>query len=586
MKKFDSKQLLTPIYQRFPEHNKRPLIGLTANYTDNKATIAQNYYNAIIAAGGTPLIIPPTDDTDVLGNIVDTIDALVLSGGADVNPLWMNEQPIKELGGINPTRDSHEIALIQLAYNKQLPILGICRGIQILTIVLGGKVYQDISNIPNVIKHDQQAPQTEPTHTVSISVNSILHDIFKTSNLLVNTIHHQAVSYTGNKLKVVAKAPDGIIEAVESSEGKPILGVQWHPEWLEEAGKPLFDWIVNEAVCFQKVKKLHGKLLTFDSHCDTPMFFAHDIQFHQRDSRILVDLHKMTDGMLDAVTMVAYLPQPKEGETFQQKVPFEVNGPRAYADLIFDKIEAIVNQHPQHIALARTPQQIAEAKAAGKKAIVLGIENGLALEGKVENVKHFAQRGITYITLCHNGDNDICDSAKGSNTHNGVSQLGAEIIAEMNRLGIMVDLSHGAEKSFYDALDISNQPIVCSHSNAKVLCDVPRNLTDDQLKALARKDGLVHITLYGGFLQQATQANIYDVMQHLEHIIRCIGVEHVGIGTDFDGDGGIPGWADASECLNFTRHLLHRKYSETDIESIWGGNWMRLLQHIQAQAKC
>ena len=116
---------------------------------------------------------------------------------------------------------------------------------------------------------------------------------------------------------------------------------------------------------------------------------------------------------------------------------------------------------------------------------MLGIENGLALEHDIANVKHFAQRGIVYITLCHNGDNDICDSARGCNTHNGVSSFGEKVIHEMNRLGIMVDLSHGGEKSFYDALEISSQPIVCSHSSSKLLCDVPRNLTDDQMRALA-----------------------------------------------------------------------------------------------------
>ena len=196
-------------------------------------------------------------------------------------------------------------------------------------------------------------------------------------------------------------------------------------------------------------------------------------------------------------------------------------------------------------------------------------------------MKHFAQRGVVYITLCHNGDNDICDSARGCNTHNGVSQFGERVIEQMNLNGIMVDLSHAGEKSFYDALDISATPIVCSHSNCRALCDHPRNLTDDQLRALARRGGVAHITLYPGFLRQSGQATILDAMSHLEHAIQVMGIDHVGLGTDFDGDGGIIGLADSSEMINFTLELLRRKYSERDIEKIWGGNWLRVMSQVQ-----
>ena len=152
----------------------------------------------------------------------------------------------------------------------------------------------------------------------------------------------------------------------------------------------------------------------------------------------------------------------------------------------------------------------------------------------------------------------------------------------MNRCGVMVDMSHASEKSFYDALDISSQPIVCSHSNCKALCDVPRNLTDDQLRALAAKGGVAHITLYHGFLRNDEQeATVLDAIAHLEHAIDIMGVEHVGIGTDFDGDGGVRGLADSSEMLNFTLHLLRRRYSERDIAAIWGGNWLRVMAEVQ-----
>ena len=299
--------------------------------------------------------------------------------------------------------------------------------------------------------------------------------------------------------------------------------------------------------------------------------------------RILVDLHKMTDGHQDAVTMVAYLPQPKMGETFSSKVKIKNDGPFDYANIIFDKIEDIVKANNRYLSIARTATDLYEDKRKGRKSIMLGIENGLAIEHDLQNLEHFARRGVVYMTLCHNGDNDICDSAKGCNTHNGVSAYGAKVIEEMNHLGIIVDMSHASEKSFYDALDISNDPIVCSHSNCKSLCNVPRNLTDEQLKALADKGGVCQITLYHGFLRNnGKEADIRDVMEHLEHAIKIMGIEHVGLGSDFDGDGGIKGLANSSDMLTFTLELMRRRYNNHDIARIWGGNWMRVMSAIQS----
>ena len=322
-------------------------------------------------------------------------------------------------------------------------------------------------------------------------------------------------------------------------------------------------------------------LLTLDTHCDTPMFFPQDVCFDHRDPKILVDLHKMTEGRQDATIMVAYLPQPKIGETFSSKVDFDVPGPVEYADLIFDKIEEIVEKNRQYISIARTPGDLYEDKRHGRKSIMLGIENGLALNGQLQNLQHFAQRGIVYMTLCHNGDNDICDSARGCNTHGGLSRFGEQVVREMNRLGIMVDLSHAAEKSFYDALALSTTPIVCSHSSCRALCDHPRNLTDDQMRALASKGGVMQITVYSGFLRKEGEATILDVMAHLEHAIKVMGIDHVGLGTDFDGDGGVRGLANSSELINFTRQLLARNYSERDIQKIWGGNFLRVMAQVQ-----
>ena len=581
MERFDLQSYLDDVYARYPEADGKPVIGITGNYDDLSCKLGQGYYKSVVAAGGVPLVIPPVADKHVILNTLDRIDGLILSGGGDINPLWAGEEPSPLLHGINQERDLPELLIARLAYNRQLPILGICRGIQTLATAFGGKVSQDISAVATV-KHSQDADRSEPTHTVTVEPNSILANNYQLSTvncqLYVNSFHHQAVSEPGDKFRVVAKSADGIIEAMESSEYKSVIGVQWHPECLAE-GLPLFQWLVGEAASYRQAHRVHDRVLTLDTHCDTPMFFPEGIHFDQRDPKILVDLHKMTEGRQDATIMVAYLPQTLEED------------PTAFADRIFDKIEEIVAQNSQYIALARTPDDLWLNKHRGLKSIMLGIENGIALDGHLERLQHFKDRGIVYMTLCHNGDNDICDSAsRSNNTHGGVSAFGQQVIREMNRLGILVDMSHAGEKSFYDALDISSVPIVCSHSSCRALCDHPRNLTDDQLRALAAKGGVAQITIYPGFLRNGqssmvngqSPATILDVMAHLDHAISVVGIDHVGLGTDFDGDGGVPGLASSSELIQFTRQLLARRYSESDIQKIWGGNFLRVMRQAQS----
>ena len=592
MKPFDLNGCLNDVYSRYPEAGRKPVIGLTGNFAEGETRLVERYYKGIVEAGGVPVVIPPLADKDVIINTLDSLDGLMLTGGGDINPLWAGEEPSPRLHSINRERDEAELLAVRLAYNRQIPMLGICRGIQVLVTALDGEVEQDIAEgmqagrlTPGghaLLKHSQDADRREPTHTVIIEKDSALYGIYGTGTLAVNSFHHQSVRKCGARFKVTAVAPDGVIEAIESSEYKSIMGVQWHPEWLEDSGPALFGWLVGRAVEFSRAKDLHRCILTLDTHCDTPMFFPQGIHFEQRDPRILVDMHKMAEGRQDAVIMAAYLPQPKIGEAFSSKVSFDVSGPTEYADLIFDKIEAIVKDNSRYVSIACTPADLYEDKRRGRRSIMFGIENGLALNHDLANIEHFARRGVVYITLCHNGDNDICDSARGCNTYGGVSRFGEQVIREMNRQGIMVDLSHAAEKSFYDALDISTKPIVCSHSNCKALCDVPRNLTDDQLRALAAKGGVAHVTLYHGFLRNdRCEASIMDAIAHLEHAIKIMGVEHVGLGSDFDGDGGVKGIADSSEMINFTLHLLRRRYNERDIARIWGCNWLRVMAKVQ-----
>lgn len=602
---FNWKSAYDDLHKTTPESHRTPRIGITANFGEKGCELAEGYFESIRRAGATPLILPPTTDGDALVTMLDNIDALVLSGGADLNPLYLGEEPIPGLGTINPRRDLFELLLVALAVDRQIPILGICRGIQVLAVALDGTVWQDLESqytaddidqeetrhlvghtdghdTPNVslLKHSQALDRSVASHTIAIAEDSLLHDIFGTTTLAVNSFHHQAVRQAGPHLRVVAQSPDGVIEAVESTAHKSIIGVQWHPECFclsgDDGMMPLFRWLVGEAANYAEARRLHSRILTLDSHCDTPMFFEKNIRFSQRDPQILVDLHKMTEGGLDTAIMVAYVPQ---GECTDEGYADATT----YAERQLLRVHAMVDEVAPQVLLAHTPADLYRIKAAGKKAIMLGIENGYAIGKDLRRLQRFAEMGIVYMTLCHNGNNDICGSARPRDHEAlmGVTPFGAEVIGELNRLGVLVDLSHASEQSFYDALAISRTPIVCSHSSARALCDHPRNLTDDQLRALAQHGGVAQVTFYNGFLRQDGQASILDVVAHLEHMIDVAGIEHVGIGSDFDGDGGVRGLASAAELINLTRQLLRRRYSESDLQAIWGGNFLRVMNEAQ-----
>lgn len=551
---------------------QKPIIGITANHSDIDITLRDKYYEQIVKAGGIPLIIPPVSNDDVIEETVLSVDALLLTGGADHDPKWQNEEPSPLLGNVNEIRDYPELQITKIAYRHQMPILGICRGVQTMAIALGGHVLQDISlGHETTLQHSQAEEREVKTHSVEIKKDTVLYSIYNTEKIEVNSFHHQSVDRSGEWFDIIARAEDGVVEAIESNEFKPMIGVQWHPEWLAEEGGKLFSWLVEEARLYKKAKQLHERIMTVDSHCDTPMFFEQGADFSKRDDKILVDIEKMKEGRLDATCMVAYVPQDIE------------TNPTQYADRIFDRIEEIVSTIPEKISIVRSITELFNNKKARKKSIILGIENALAIGNDLSLVDHFKERGCAYFTLCHNGDNQVCDSARRSkNTWGGVSPFGEELIRKMNQVGVTVDLSHAGEKSFYDAIEISQKPVICSHSNCKSICNHERNLTDDQLRRLAEKDGVCQVNLYEGFVaNNPSEADIRKVIEHLNHAVRIMGVEHVGLGSDFDGDGKVRGLKDASEMMLFTRQLLKNRYSDKEIEMIWGRNIISRLGLLQ-----
>ena len=233
-----------------------PIIGITGNFGDKGCELAQGYYQSVLKAGGTPVVIPPHNDKDALLTLLDTLDGILFSGGGDINPLLLDEEPLPQLHGVCPQRDEPELFLVREAFHHQIPMLGICRGIQVMAAALGGKVWQDIytKQDPSKLKHSQDMPREYASHSVRIEEGTLLHDIIGSNTLAVNSFHHQAVRETGPHLKVSAMSPDGIIEAVESNEHKALLGVQWHPECFilggNETMMPIFRWLVEEAQTF------------------------------------------------------------------------------------------------------------------------------------------------------------------------------------------------------------------------------------------------------------------------------------------------------------------------------------------------
>lgn len=566
----------------------KPLIGVTANFSEGQLQLAPGYFRSVEAAGGIPVIIAPKRMPNAnMSLLLDRIDGLLLSGGADINPILVGEDPVPALHGINTERDLFELTLTRLAYNRQIPMLGICRGIQVLAAALGGTIMQDIAtSLPHtqLIKHSQDADRATATHFVEAVEGSRIAELLG-KRFAVNSFHHQAVGQCGPRFRITAQSADGVIEAIESTEMKSIIGVQWHPECFIAEGDtcmmPLFQQFVNDASEFAQARRVHNSVLTLDSHCDTPMFFDQDVNLEHRDPKLLVDFPKMREGHLDVSTMVAYLPQ---GDC----TPEASEAATAQAFKTLAEIEQRV-AHAPGVVLAQHPAQLYRNKLEGKLSVMRGIENGYAIGKDLQNVEKFARMGVVYITLCHNGDNDICDSARrSSQRHGGLSAFGRDVVREMNRCGLMVDLSHAAETSFYDALQCSTTPIVCSHASSRAMCNHPRNLTDDQLRALAQAGGVAQVTLYHGFLrleEEGIPATVTDGVRHLMHMIDVAGIDHVGIGTDFDGDGGVPGCACASELINFTRLLLAEGLTIHDLQKIWGGNWLRVMQQCQDTAE-
>ncbi|MDY3090874.1 MAG: membrane dipeptidase [Porphyromonas sp.] len=568
-----------------PQTVIRPRIALTVHLTEYGSSVARAYTDAVIKAGGIPIVLPLTDDVDTLLLSLQEVDGLLLTGGADLHPMYMGEEPIAGLGNVSHERDRYELIIVRLARRLSLPILGICRGHQLLGVAYGSILYQDLPSQyrgENALNHAPQIHKKQPHHRLVLTettpnrLSDILLGDDQEDELWINSLHHQAIRELLPPFDEVATATDGVNEAIDAYPELDILAVQWHPEQLVAAGDErqlrLFRHLVERATLYRRARAFHQNSIVLDSHTDTPMFFGEGFDIRASE-RTRVDLTKMALGGVNAAVMVAYLPQGELGDEAHARA-------LAYAEDKLQELHRQVERNADRAVICRRADEVEEARSiAGKLSIIPAIENGYAIGTDLKQIERLHRLyGIAYITLCHNGDNAICDSARHSQaTHGGLSNFGYEVVEEMNRLGIMIDLSHAGDETVRDVLAASTKPVIASHSSARSLCNHPRNLSDEQIIAIAERGGVIQVCLYAGFINENERAASYlDAVDHIEHIIRLVGVEHVGIGSDFDGDGELIGCRTSEDLIRISMELLRRGYTEDDLWLIWGDNFLRV----------
>jgi membrane dipeptidase len=333
-----------------------------------------------------------------------------------------------------------------------------------------------------------------------------------------------------------------------------------------------------------KDSDLHDGLLTIDTHVDIP--WPQGPSPFEDGSRC-VDLPKLKAGRVAAVCFAAYVPQgPRDDGGY-----IAATG-RARAML--DAIAAMAPKDGSGGVLATSAAAIEAAFAAGRTAIIPAIENGYAVGLDLATLDEFYGRGVRYITLTHNGHNALADAAiprrdlnDAETEHGGLSELGRAAIRRMNALGSLIDISHAAKTTMLQAAALSATPVLATHSCIRALCDHPRNLDDEQLEALRATGGLVQVTIVSNFLRpkaRAADLTVADIADHIDNAVQKIGIDHVGIGTDFDGGGGVKGFMNAREAPHLTAELTRRGYGRAELGKIWGGNFLRLLRRAEACA--
>ncbi|MFO7669291.1 MAG: dipeptidase [Bacteroidales bacterium] len=374
----------------------------------------------------------------------------------------------------------------------------------------------------------------------------------------------------------------------------------------------------------KKADRIHDAALTVDSHTDTPLLLTHEgFSFMVKNDprRSKIDLPRMKEGGLDGIWFGVYVGQG-------QRTPVGNRAALEEATMICDTVDALVSRHPGELEIATRATDLKRIARKGKRAIYLGMENGYPLGNELGLLDTFYNRGIRYITLVHSYNNDICDSSTDTAEYGGLSPFGEELVARMNDLGIMVDISHASDETLMDVIALSRAPVIASHSCARALCDNPRNLSDELLLKLKENGGVIQMCILSAYLKtplpnplrdsarEAVRekhgnyyeldvagreaflvdwfavdesyprelATVKDAVDHIDHVVELIGIDHIGIGTDFDGGGALEDCFDVSQMGNITLELVRRGYTPKEIKKIWGGNLTRVLTEVEAAA--
>ena len=403
---------------------------------------------------------------------------------------------------------------------------------------------------------------------------------------------------------------------------------------------------LTENQLLAKAMSIHLEVITLDTHCDINIRnFTDSINYTQK-LETQVNLPNMKEGGLDVAWFIVYTGQDSLND---------IGYKNAYDNAIskFEAIHRLVDSiAPNDIALATTSKEVKDIHESGKLVAMIGIENGYPIGKDLSNVKTFYDMGARYMSLSHNGHSQLSDSNTGEEDgvwlHNGLSELGKEVVSEMNRVGMMIDVSHPSKEAMRQMINLTEAPIIASHSSARALCDHSRNLDDEQLQWLKENNGVVQTVAFSSYLntekhnafnnakqklyksvgqkmgfeiierdsvrlldneartayydnyrkvknaskekvealkQEVAPVNVSDFVDHIDYLVEKIGISHVGISSDFDGGGGIHGWEDASETFNVTLELVRRGYTQKEIEMLWSGNLLRVLDDVEAIAK-
>ena len=338
--------------------------------------------------------------------------------------------------------------------------------------------------------------------------------------------------------------------------------------------------LIAKAKTYSKARRLMEGLFTIDTHCDLPENYQQGWSVGKR-TRSQCSVPKMDEGGLDSQVLISFLWQgPTDRVSMERAVEKNLRQ--------IKEIKEDVAEYSSLCGLATTPDEALALRAEGRKAFFIGLENGYGIGSDLSNIKRMRDEGVVYITLCHFRDNAICNTSSrhGNDPSKGLTGYGRKVVEEMNRQGLMIDLSHPSQGTFWDCISLSKAPIICSHSGAKAIYGHDRGLDDRQLKALAENGGVIQVYTVPEYLGRPAHAmTIDDMMRHFDHCVEVAGAGHVGIGSDFDGGGGVIGCNGDNDLINITVKMLEHGYSPVQIEGFWGGNFLRVMREVQVLAE-